>query len=228
MKRFLPPKLAIVVFTIFIVLFGQGFGQKKLDFGLMVGPEFNPWYYTKKISSDVSGTPKLGFVVDGHLQWNLSAKLSIDFGVGYGLKRFRLMQNDLTFSSDMNPDGTFEKSTSETTVSSHTFQAPILLKYYFGESEMRFFAGLGINSMFQFRQKGNTLITRPDGATETYEWQNRVRLYDLSPQASFGFTKPLDERHVLNVELYTNVYPLTYSRRSIWAITTGLRLGIWL
>ncbi len=221
-------KLATLVFSLFAASFSQSIAQKRLDIGLMVGPEFNHIHFTKKIDSDISSSPMLGFIVDGHLQLNLTSHLSIDIGIGYANKRFKQTQSDLIFSSSINDNGTFEYSQVEVWASNHVAQAPVMLKYYFGKADMRFFAGLGGNSMLTFHRSTKGLITHPNGNTEDLEWSEGTSFFDFSAQAAFGVMKPLDERHRLNVELYSNVFPLSYEHRLIYMITTGLRIGIWI
>lgn len=210
-------KLVVLVFTFGMACSIQGFGQKKVEFGLMIGPEFNTGFLTRKITTESKNHPKLGFIVEGHSQINFNSHLSLDIGLGYARKRFK------TSNLYIDPN-----EVSAILNKANTIQLPILMKYYFGTSETRFFVGLGINSILSLSHTSKRTITYSNGQEESENYKVNADIFDISPQMSIGLTKKMAQQHLLNAELYLNVYPLILTSRFFWMASSGLRLGVWL
>lgn len=220
----LPPLhnlLVLFVLIIFVAIPLSSFGQKRHEWGLMVGPEYSKMIYPQ--DEAITSTPKLGLPLQGHVQWQLNTHLSLDLGFGYGLKRYSVTSHNHRGWSP-------EPTTLNTKLAYHGVDIPVLLKYYFRSNKAGVYAGIGINPALSivtvFEYDRNISDTGFGDPLRSSYYDPYIR---IAPQVAFGIRHPLDEQLDFNVELYGSMYPERFSRgNNIFMVSSGIRLGLWL
>lgn len=217
--------LALFLLIIAFAIPQHSFGQKGVDWGLSVGPEYSTRIFFG--SENHVASPQLGLSLHGHAQFQLNTHLSLDIGLGYGLKRFKDSFKSIhQLRADMSPLIT---TISYKTVL-HCVELPVLLKYYFGGKKTGVYAGIGITPILFFRTVINDWeiinpydhIGYPDHVVF-----NQLQL-KISPQIAFGVRHPINAQLDLNLELYGNIVPwYLFWGNDVFVINSGIRAGLW-
>lgn len=232
-------KYILLLFTTILSLNASGQSAEqttKISIGFTFSPDYS--FRTLKSNDDNSTTrqvikdrnhieiAKFGFSTGLNITYHLSNHIGLETGVQYANKGYKAKETDLILE---HPDPNMLKKAS-INYSYQYLGIPIIARFTFGKSKIRFTSGAGIATNFLIKTKNTAHYKYADGKTEkrTETHSSDFKKVSFSPLVSLGIDyKISDKIHVSAEPTFRFGHILNESgpiKVKLWS--TGLALGV--
>jgi len=193
----------------------------KTNIGFSVTPEFNSLMTGNRVEQE-NIKSKFGFSTALNLEFKLTPKTSIRTGVGYGKKKYDVIQSGLVFGSDINPQTGFSANESklESQVSFSEMQIPLIFNYELNNPE--FFIAGGMEITYSFGNNSEKTIYYGSGDIEKLSSSNENGL-NFAPVLSVGYKVPVSDKASISIEPMFKYYLKEYISVYSHLYNVGLR-----
>lgn len=213
--------LFILSFCFSLTVFAQSnLSGRKIYYGFSLCPELN---YLKmgNLVGQESVAPRIGVSAGLNVAVQLSNKISLRTGLGYGFKNYNHTHAGLIFGTDLNPNtGVNTTSTIESKISYSELQMPLVFQYQLKEN--KYSISVGMEIIKPFANHSERIVYYGNGTTEVLSNPTQNSL-NFAPVLSLGYLLPVTDQLSISIEPMLKYYLKDYIISGSNLMNYGLR-----
>ena len=215
----------IILIFLFSPLFLQGQNSsigRKTSFGLFVSPELNGMFPDPRIQH--SSKARFSFTAGINLNHNITKKVSIISGLGFGIRRYDDIEDGLHFPSDLDPiRGFISTSKIVTNFSYLQTNIPILIKV--DVLPRKWFICSGLETSYFFKNDSKSTIHYGDGQKEKLSILNNPAMINFAYVVSSGYIRDVSEKYSVMIQPMAKFYFKDYIIENSVLFSFGIKVS---